>query len=160
MKPSGNLVVAAAPKKSAFDDLHEGFVIRYIGDAFRFDQDKVKKFCVLTGDTNPIHTDPDRAHKAEFSSVVVPGFQVLSALGAVATEFFDGIIFLGMDKVKFHRPVYPFCEISVDFTCTRKKIVLNKKFTKFNFTVRDRSYHGGEENLKKYITGVTTLLFM
>ena len=71
----------------------------------------IEEFAHLTGDENPIHLDDAYAAKQLFGGRVAHGLLTLSAtLGLwYQSGLFDGwtVVFLGIDKLRFLRPVRP-----------------------------------------------------
>lgn len=71
----------------------------------------IEKFAHLTGDENPIHLDEAFASRQMFGGRVAHGLLTLSAtLGLwYGAGLFDGwiVVFSGIDKLRFRRPVRP-----------------------------------------------------
>lgn len=70
------------------------------------DQHLVNAFADLTGDTQWIHVDPDRAKSGPFGAPVAHGFLTLSLLPrfwhqAVAVEGFGSAVNYGLNRVRF-----------------------------------------------------------
>jgi acyl dehydratase len=54
----------------------------------RFSREDIVTFARLTGDSNPLHTDPDVARRARFGDIIASGQQTSAALmGLLATYF-------------------------------------------------------------------------
>ncbi|KAI5070426.1 hypothetical protein GOP47_0014769 [Adiantum capillus-veneris] len=58
-----------------------------------FAQSEVSKFAVLSGDTNPIHTDPSAAVSAGFSACIVHGMLCVSLCSSLISSRFPGAIY-------------------------------------------------------------------
>ena len=74
------------------------------------DQHMVTTFAELTGDTQWIHVDPQRAKSGPFGAPVAHGFLTLSLLPrfwheAVAVEGFRSAVNYGLDRVRFPAPL-------------------------------------------------------
>jgi len=71
----------------------------------------IEQFAHLTGDENPLHLDEEFASRQLFNGRVAHGLLTLSVtLGLwYQSGLFDGLIvvFLGIDKLRFARPVRP-----------------------------------------------------
>lgn len=64
-------------------------------------------FAVLSGDANPIHTDPMHARRSAYGAPIAHGAHVaLAALGALGARMQDGAALTAL-QVKFQAPVYP-----------------------------------------------------
>ncbi|RFU82510.1 MaoC family dehydratase [Streptomyces triticagri] len=78
---------------------------------FEVTQDNVTAYAHSVGDLLWIHTDPERAAKeSEFGTTIAHGYMTLGMLPEIMRPFFrvEGIsmaILVGLDKVRFHRPV-------------------------------------------------------
>ncbi|CAM5307894.1 MULTISPECIES: MaoC family dehydratase [Streptomyces] len=76
----------------------------------RVTQEQVDQFAGATGDSQWIHTDPERAATGPFGGTILHGYLTLALLPAMMRAIFDiekvelGVNF-GLDKVRFPRPV-------------------------------------------------------
>ncbi|GGZ03866.1 MaoC family dehydratase [Streptomyces olivaceoviridis] len=76
----------------------------------RVTQEQVDQFAGATGDSQWIHTDPERAATGPFGGTILHGYMTLALLPAMMRAIFDiekvelGVNF-GLDKVRFPRPV-------------------------------------------------------
>jgi len=115
-----------------------------------FKQSDVDMYAKITGDTNPIHLDPEYAAKTPFKRPIVHGF--LS--GAVFSKVF-GTLFLGEGSIylyqdmKFVAPVY----VDQPYIATFKVIDVNteKHIGVINCTLEDmqgKIYINGTAKLK------------
>ncbi|MEV0121279.1 MaoC family dehydratase [Streptomyces sp. NPDC050703] len=98
-----------------FNDLDE--LAKATGETFGpsrwFDvtQDNVNQYAHSVGDLLWIHTDPERAAKeSEFGTTIAHGYMTLGMLPEIMRPFFEvkGIslaILVGLDKVRFNRPI-------------------------------------------------------
>jgi len=93
--------------------------------------DDVMTFARVSGDFNPLHTDPDFARKTPMGQPVAHGLLVLSiATGLSAdTGLLTGtaLAFLGMDEWKFHAPVFFGDKIQLRWKVTDKRLASNGK---------------------------------
>ena len=73
-----------------------------------------KRFAELSGDWNPIHTDPEFASATPFKAVIAPGLLISAYISAlIANELpGKGSIYLSQ-SLRFLRPVYHADEILV-----------------------------------------------
>jgi acyl dehydratase len=73
-------------------------------------QDQVNRFAELTGDHNPIHTDPDVAARSPFGTTIAHGYLTLSLVVPLMAEVFEvtdlgtGVNY-GLDRLRFPAPV-------------------------------------------------------
>ena len=73
-------------------------------------QEQVDQFANLTGDHNPIHTDPAVAKRSPFGTTIVHGYFTLSLVVPLMAEVFEvtdlgtGVNY-GLDKLRFPAPV-------------------------------------------------------
>ena len=117
---------------------------------FSFDQEDVNVFAEITGDNNPIHTDPEFAAKTPFKRPVVHGIFSASIFSKVFGTMFpgEGTIYMGQ-TLKFMAPVFPG----------------DKYIAKFKVTEVNEERHFGDveclivdEDDKVYVEGVAKLL--
>lgn len=73
-------------------------------------QEDIQQYADVSGDHNPIHTDPQAAAKSPFGTVVAHGYLTLSRVVPLMAEVFEvtelssGINY-GLDKLRFPAPV-------------------------------------------------------
>ena len=73
-------------------------------------QDEVNRFADLTGDHNPVHSDPAFAAGTPFGGTIVHGYFTLSLVVPLMAEIFEvtdlgtGVNY-GLDKLRFPAPV-------------------------------------------------------
>jgi acyl dehydratase len=74
---------------------------------FRFSQDEVNRFAEVTGDKNPVHTDPDYAAKTMFRRPIMHGMLSASLFSKVFGTLFpgEGTIYL-KQSLNFLKPMY------------------------------------------------------
>ena len=87
----------------------------YVGEWETIDQNCINQFAEVTGDTQWIHTDPDRARKeSPFKSTIVHGFLTLSLIPKLTNTMSSTIIVYpearmmvnyGLNQVRFPYPV-------------------------------------------------------
>src|ERR1043165_5843596 len=80
-------------------------------------QDEIRRFAEVTGDTNPVHTDPSYAAKTLFRRPVMHGMLGASLLSKVFGTMFpgEGTIYL-KQSLNFLKPMYPDTEYEAVFT--------------------------------------------
>jgi acyl dehydratase len=98
----------------AFDDVDEfaraeGQLLGH-SDWITVTQAQVDQYAALVGDTQWIHTDPERAAAGPYGGTVVHGFLTVSLLTAMTASIFtvggtEHILNLGLDSVRFSRPI-------------------------------------------------------
>ncbi|QIK64916.1 hypothetical protein G7068_15340 [Leucobacter viscericola] len=73
-------------------------------------QSEVDRFAQTTGDTQWIHTDPQRASEGPYGGTVLHGYLILSLLPSLTREVIDfsehgAVINYGSERVRFVAPV-------------------------------------------------------
>jgi len=53
-----------------------------------FSQEDINRFAMLSGDDNPIHTDPAFSARPKFGKTVTPGMLLYSAICAAISKWF------------------------------------------------------------------------
>ena len=106
-------------------------------------------YAITTGDTHPMFLSEEHAKAFGWKTQLVPGPLSFSiAVGLLIQSGFisDVIAFMGMDKVKFNAPVYPYDSIRVEAE------VLSKKETKkgnwicsYKWIIRNQNYEAVAE---------------
>lgn len=78
-----------------------------VGAAYRlskaFTQQDITTFVTLTGDTNPIHTDPKSAREQSFKATILPGLLSASLFPAIIGSQFPGAVYL-KQELTFRNP--------------------------------------------------------
>lgn len=70
--------------------------------------DEIARFCELSGDFNPLHTDDDAAREAGFRERIAHGLLVLSITSGQPTEADDWALNAYLEESRrFVAPVYP-----------------------------------------------------
>ena len=74
---------------------------------FRFTQNQVEDFARLTGDSNPLHLDPDYASRTLFKKPIIHGVLGASIFSKIMGTLFpgEGTIYLSQ-QLEFKRPMY------------------------------------------------------
>ena len=92
---------------------------------FKFSQDEVNRFAEVTGDKNPVHTDPDYAAKTMFKRPIMHGMLGAALFSKVFGTLFpgEGTIYL-KQSLNFLKPMYPDTEYEAVFTV--KEVVKDK----------------------------------
>ncbi len=96
-----------SPKQSHryhFEDLKEGMEA---STETIITQEDTRTFAKLSGDTNPVHTDPDEAAKSQFKAPIAHGLLTASLFSALFGKELPGpgSIYVSQSLV-FKRPVY------------------------------------------------------
>ncbi|GJM61561.1 MULTISPECIES: MaoC family dehydratase [Persicobacter] len=87
-------------------------MILKVGDRYEYDfsisQEEVNEFAKITGDTNPVHVDPEFAKTSEFGRTVIHGVFGLSIISRVMGTQWpgEGSLYLGQN-IEFKGPMYP-----------------------------------------------------
>ena len=88
----------------------------------RIDQALIDVFAVISGDTQFIHTDPDRAAATPFGGTIAHGFLTVALLGTMAIEAQPRLanmrmsVNYGFDRLRFVSPVPVNSDIRARFT--------------------------------------------
>lgn len=79
-----------------------------VGDSVRFSkvlsEADIARFAAASGDTNPVHLDPERAEKTRFDGRIVHGTLVSGLISAALARLPGDIIYLSQDA-DFLRPI-------------------------------------------------------
>lgn len=104
----------------------------------------VMAFAAVSGDNNPLHTDPEYARQSPMGRPVAHGLLGISKITGLTAgkgSPLDGtaLAFLGIEEWKFHAPVYFDDRIRLKWTVTDKRMtrngqagVLKRKMEVFN----------------------------
>jgi len=88
-------------------------------------QARIDQFAAATGDTQWIHTDPERAQASPLGGTIAHGFLTLSLLSTLAHEAIDlqgdfaHRLNYGLNRVRFTAPVKSGSRIRGRFSCFR-----------------------------------------
>ena len=95
-------------------------------ESIKITQEDILAFAQVSGDNNPLHTDPDFANKSIFGKPIAHGMYGLSLISAALGMRFPGFgtIYMGQD-VKFFKPI--FIDETVELTLTVKELQPEKK---------------------------------
>ena len=111
-------------------------------------------FREITGDTNPLHTDPKFAAESGNKDRVCYGLLTSSFLSTLAGVYLPGRYSLIRSvEVKFIKPVYPGDELTVKGTVTE----VNTDFSFFEMKVEIRNAEGEKVLRGKMQVGVTDM---
>ena len=113
---SSETVITNKVTEKVYKDLREklGKEI-FVGEWVTIDQDRINQFAEITGDTQWIHTDPERAKtESPFKSTIVHGFLTLSLIPKLTHTISSGrnvfpearmVVNYGLNQVRFPYPV-------------------------------------------------------
>lgn len=84
---------------------------------FQFSQDEVNRFAEVTGDNNPVHTNPEFAAKSQFRRPIMHGMLSASLFSKVFGTLFpgEGTIYL-KQNLNFLKPMYVDTKYEAVFT--------------------------------------------
>lgn len=86
----------------------------------------IDSFAQVTGDTNPVHVDPEYAATSMFKGIVAHGMLPAAYISAVlGTQLPGPGTIYGRQSLKFCAPVFPGDKVVA--TCTVKEIILGKE---------------------------------
>jgi|SRR5574343_582028 acyl dehydratase len=77
-------------------------------------KEQVAAFCELSGDKNPIHTDPKYAAMSKFGCCIVPGTMMNAIIGGMIAERYPGAILIHQ-YLQFLAPVFIGAEFELIF---------------------------------------------
>lgn len=96
-----------------FDDLEPG--TSFAGAPRTVTDTDIRAFADLTGDTHPLHTDPEWAARSRFGGQVAHGLLAVSfAIGQLEFDPDRVVALRGLDDVVFKRPVPVGAELAVE----------------------------------------------
>jgi acyl dehydratase len=104
---------------------------------FQFSQEQVNRFAEVTGDTNPVHTDPVFAAKSMFRKPVMHGMLSASLFSKVFGTLFpgEGTIYL-KQSLNFLKPMY--VNTSYEAVFTVKELLKDKNRAVVETLIRDK----------------------
>lgn len=95
-----------ASNESAFEDLQVGD--RWESDWRAITAQDLHEFAELTGDKDPLHTDPEFAAKTPFGQLIAHGLLGLSFMAGLSSQFprVKTIAFVGIQDWQFLKPIF------------------------------------------------------
>ncbi len=92
---------------------------------FHFSQDEVNRFAEVTGDKNPVHTNPEYAAKTQFRRPIMHGMLSASLFSKVFGTLFpgEGTIYL-KQTLNFLKPMY--VDVNYQAIFTVKELIKDK----------------------------------
>ena len=105
---------------------------------FQFSQEEVNQFAQVTGDKNPVHTDPKYAATTMFKRPIMHGMLSASLFSKVFGTLFpgEGTIYL-KQSLSFLRPMY--VDTSYEAIFTVKEIVTERNRAVVETIIKDKS---------------------
>ncbi len=105
---------------------------------FRFSQEQVNQFAEVTGDKNPVHTNPDYAAKTMFKRPIMHGMLSASLFSKVFGTLFpgEGTIYL-KQSLSFLKPMYVDTDYEAVFTV--KEIIKDKNRAVIETVIKDKA---------------------
>lgn len=123
-----------------------------IGDVFHsptrtITESDVLQFAGLTGDFNELHTSRTYAEKTKFGQPIAHGMLPLAMANGLymRTNIFPSTIFLGIDRLKFHTPVFFGDTSRLKMTIDDKRLTSDGK--KYIFAMKYEVYNQNDELL-------------
>lgn len=108
-----------SPVDLALEDIREGDTAAFTR---RISNDDVVRFSTLSGDFNPLHTDPDYASTTNYKDPVVHGMFLASLLSRLVGMHLPGRRCLYLSQsIDFVSPVYVGDEVQVTATVLKKQ---------------------------------------
>ena len=87
-----------------FSDINVGYEISFL---YSIDEEKMTLFSRISGDTNPLHTNPDYAKEKGFSENIVYGQLTAAALSTMAGMYLPGkYSIIHSIETSFIKPVF------------------------------------------------------
>lgn len=98
----------------------------------KISEKRVKIFCNLTNDRNPIHIDKKYASKTKFKGLIVPGILIISEINKIISKKYSGAIIL---------------DINAEY---REPVLVNQKYKfKYKIVKKNNFYQLSSEIFKK-----------
>lgn len=118
-----------------YEDFRVGLEHR---ETIEITQDKILDFARVSGDMNPLHTDPEFASKSIFGKPIAHGMYGLGLVSAALGMRFPGFgtIYMGQE-VKFFKPIFIGEKVEIILTVTelqpeKKRLMLSTIIQKEN----------------------------
>ena len=118
-----------------YEDFRVGLEHR---ETIEITQDKILDFARVSGDMNPLHTDPEFASKSIFGKPIAHGMYGLGLVSAALGMRFHGFgtIYMGQE-VKFFKPIFIGEKVEIILTVTelqpeKKRLLLSTIIQKEN----------------------------
>jgi acyl dehydratase len=105
---------------------------------FKFTQEEVNRFAEVTGDKNPVHTDPAYAAKTMFKRPIMHGMLSASLFSKVFGTLFpgEGTIYL-KQSLSFMKPMYVDTDYEAVFTV--KEVMYDKNRAIIETLIKDKA---------------------
>ncbi len=104
---------------------------------FQFSQEEVNQFAKVTGDNNPVHTNPEYAAKTMFKRPIMHGMLSASLFSKVFGTLFpgEGTIYL-KQSLNFLKPMY--VDTPYDAIFTVKEVIKDKNRAVIETVIRNK----------------------
>lgn len=104
---------------------------------FQFSQEDVNQFAKVTGDNNPVHTNPEYAAKTMFKRPIMHGMLSASLFSKVFGTLFpgEGTIYL-KQSLNFLKPMY--VDTAYDAIFTVKEVIKDKNRAVIETVIRNK----------------------
>jgi len=105
---------------------------------FKFSQEDVNQFAKVTGDNNPVHTDPEFAAKTMFKRPIMHGMLGASLFSKVFGTLFpgEGTIYL-KQSLSFLKPMYVDIDYQAIFTV--RELIKDKNRAVIETLIKDKA---------------------
>ncbi len=105
---------------------------------FKFSQEEVNQFAQVTGDKNPVHTDPEYAAKTMFKRPIMHGMLSASLFSKVFGTLFpgEGTIYL-KQSLSFLKPMY--VDVVYEAVFTVKEVMKDKNRAIVETLIKDKT---------------------
>ncbi len=105
---------------------------------FKFSQSEVDQFAQVTGDKNPVHTDPAYAAKTMFKRPIMHGMLSASLFSKVFGTLFpgEGTIYL-KQSLNFLKPMY--VDVTYEAVFTVKELIKDKNRAIIETVIKDKT---------------------
>ena len=133
-----------------YKDIYVGQTVEF---KFEISEEKMRQFCKLSGDTNPLHTDIKYAKSKGYNNVVVYGLLTTSALSTLAGVYMPGkYSLIHSVEISYAKPVY------TETSPLRVKGEVIEKDDRFSrITVKVSIYNKNEEKVCRGIMQIGVL---